>query len=49
MTWEHLIAQGNPDGKLNEKVAYNWYWDEEDPERPGLPTDFATRFRERLL
>ena len=32
-----------------EKVVYNWYWYQCDPDNPGLPEGHATRFRERVL
>ena len=33
----------------DEGVAYNWRWEQGDPENPSLPIDHQTRFRERLL
>jgi hypothetical protein len=32
-----------------ERVAYNWYWDNCDPDDVTLPRGHAARFRERLL
>lgn len=33
----------------DEGVAYNWRWERADLEKPALPADYQTRFREQLL
>lgn len=33
----------------DERVAYNWRWEQADPNDPTLPKDHNTRFRQRLL
>lgn len=32
-----------------EGVAYNWRWEDEDPENPGFPKDWKTRFHAQAL
>jgi len=33
----------------DEGIAYNWRWEEADPDNPQLPIDFQDRFRKQLL
>jgi hypothetical protein len=33
----------------DEQVAYNWRWEQSDPDDPHMPINHAERFRRRLL
>jgi len=33
----------------DEGIAYNWRWEEADPENPRLPVDHENRFRKPVL
>ena len=33
----------------DQRIAYNWRWEQEDPDDPALPVGHETRFRQRLL
>ena len=33
----------------DQRVAYNWRWEQAHPDDPTLPVDHETRFRQRLL
>jgi hypothetical protein len=33
----------------DERVVYNWYWDECDPRESHLPADYENRFLEKVL
>lgn len=33
----------------DERVAYNWRWDDADQDEPTFPIEYLTRFKRRLL